>query len=56
MAADRDKEVSIGFDVARKAIDATGYGNWVSDAVVTQLVSQVVDAIDAYRASQSSPK
>ena len=50
----RDDEISIAFNVARKAINDTGYGGWVKDQVITDLVSQVVDAIDKYRATKNA--
>lgn len=42
-------EVDVAFAAARKAIDETGYGNWVSDATLTDLVIKVVRAIEEHR-------
>ena len=50
----RDDEISIAFNVARKAINDTGYGGWVKDEVITALVTKVIDAIDAARAAKST--
>lgn len=48
------QEVHVAFSTARRMIDATGYGNWVSDNSLTQLVIAVVNAVEDYNAGKNA--
>lgn len=52
------REIEAGMKAGRKAINATGYGNWVSDTklrpVVIEIIQAARDARLAYEAEQKA--
>ncbi len=42
-------EYDVAIAAARKAINETGYGNWVSDDKLAQVVDEVLKAIEGYK-------
>lgn len=49
MSNERQNEIEYAFNIARKAIDDTGYGGWVRDDAVRDLTARVVNGIEDRR-------
>lgn len=45
-------EVHVAFTTIRQALDASGYGHWVSDAQVMSLATSVVQSVEHYRSTK----
>lgn len=44
------KELHVGGAALRKYVDATGYGNYISDAITTGGAAAVIQAVEQWRA------
>ncbi len=47
-------ELDVGEAEVRKAINASGYGRWVSDAQCEQVAYAVIQAVDDYRKTKAA--